>query len=285
MCVAGAVFTDRIIVERLTDYMFVGSCPSDLVDNSTDSGIRRIGRVLKALKTCLDGTLQAYYESIDASFDSNADVMACCAPPHLQAIDIDSVSHTLNYHKRLAPRDTKRAVFEATLSTPTTPPKRVVVKFARTYCAEAHELLASHTPSYAPTLLYCKQHHELGGLFVVIMDWYPGVHPDYLTPTVESNLRGAIAALHAENFVFGDLRLPNMMVNGDDLAIIDFDWAGKEGEACYPITINMSSPGTWPLGVKRGGKILKKHDLHMVDKIVALKNIVVSDEMDVESSS
>ncbi|KAF7349264.1 Kinase domain protein [Mycena sanguinolenta] len=64
ICVAGAVFTDRIIVERFTDYIFVGSSPQISGSNAIDEGIRRIGKILKALKICYQEHLPAFYDAL-----------------------------------------------------------------------------------------------------------------------------------------------------------------------------------------------------------------------------
>ena len=45
--------------------------------------------------------------------------------------------------------------------------------------------------------------------------------------------------------------------------IIDFDWAGKEGEARYPK--DLSPAVRWPPGAKAGGLITKAHDWCFVD--------------------
>ena len=46
--------------------------------------------------------------------------------------------------------------------------------------------------------------------------------------------------------------------------LIDFDWAGKDGEVTYPHTINLSGDIGWPRDVKGGGLIEKSHDLEML---------------------
>ncbi|KAI0704760.1 hypothetical protein C8Q76DRAFT_801659 [Earliella scabrosa] len=71
-----------------------------------------------------------------------------------------------------------------------------------------------------------------------------------------------------ELFVHGDLRPLNFLMDAETGAvriIIDFDWAGKEGEARYPE--NLSPPVRWPPGAKPGGFITRAHDLYWVDKL------------------
>ncbi|KAH7884914.1 hypothetical protein F5I97DRAFT_1779733, partial [Phlebopus sp. FC_14] len=62
-------------------------------------------------------------------------------------------------------------------------------------------------------------------------------------PDFHSDLAEAIQKLHDEGFVFGDLREPNIMITNDDkpkVQLIDFNWAGKKGEARYPVSISRS---------------------------------------------
>ncbi|KAJ7447366.1 hypothetical protein B0H11DRAFT_1636574, partial [Mycena galericulata] len=79
-------------------------------------------------------------------------------------------------------------------------------------------------------------------------------------------LGNAIDKLHAEKLVFGDLRPPNIIVHNSSVHLVDFDWAGRVGEARYPSTINMD-PGIFPDGVDRGGLIKMEHDRKMLQSI------------------
>ncbi|KAI0244944.1 hypothetical protein BJV78DRAFT_1098897, partial [Lactifluus subvellereus] len=49
-------------------------------------------------------------------------------------------------------------------------------------------------------------------------------------------VKQAIRLLHSRKLVFGDLRLPNILVKDESVMFVDFDWCGKAGEARYPIT-------------------------------------------------
>ena len=49
-------------------------------------------------------------------------------------------------------------------------------------------------------------------------------------------VRRAIALLHAENLVFGDLRTPNVLVD-DGVKLTDYDWCGVDGVDRYPFII------------------------------------------------
>ncbi len=80
---------------------------------------------------------------------------------------------------------------------------------------------------------------------------------------VIGDLERALNILHGEGLVFGDLRRPNIMImpgpNKDDtVRLIDFDWAGKENEARYPIHLNQSKEVKWADGVGSYRKIDQK---------------------------
>ncbi len=83
---------------------------------------------------------------------------------------------------------------------------------------------------------------------------------------VRSQVRKAIELLHGHNFVFGDLRLPNVMVTRDmKVRLIDFDWAGVDGQARYPLLI--SEGIGWPEGVEALALMTREHDLDMLKRL------------------
>ncbi|KAH9040445.1 hypothetical protein EDB85DRAFT_1926273 [Lactarius pseudohatsudake] len=45
-----------------------------------------------------------------------------------------------------------------------------------------------------------------------------------------------VKELHDNGYVHGGLRLPNFIVDGERLLLVDFDWGGKSGEATFPNT-------------------------------------------------
>ena len=91
-----------------------------------------------------------------------------------------------------------------------------------------------------------------GGFHAVVMDfcdhWPQNVHNRDL---VTRNMQKAIELLHNNGYVFGDFRDPNVLAQeGGGVMLIDFDWAGAEGEATYPPWLNPDlmagrSPAWW----------------------------------------
>ncbi|KAH9918870.1 uncharacterized protein B0H18DRAFT_882474 [Fomitopsis serialis] len=97
------------------------------------------------------------------------------------------------------------------------------------------------------------------------MDYVEGTKPgEVLTePAHVASLRAAVRTLHERGFVFGDLRHPNVLVVGERMVLIDFDWCGKAGEARYPSDILLDGQIPWHHSVRRGGLIEKVHGRHL----------------------
>lgn len=53
---------------------------------------------------------------------------------------------------------------------------------------------------------------------------------------VRKRLQETLYLSHCNRLVFGDLRPPNVVITTaiKDVKIIDFDWAGEEGQVKYP---------------------------------------------------
>jgi serine/threonine protein kinase len=180
--------------------------------------------------------------------------------------------------------DTANVTFLAKVKSPD---QKLVIKFVDWYGAEAHELLARN--GLAPRLLYCglldgtqdfriTDGHPQGsakvcGLHVgpmrmVVMDFIEGKTVEKMSP-VPSDAREktlkAIKKLHDAQLVFGDLRAPNVMISEGKVFLIDFDWAGRVGQARYPR--NLSRSVNWPAKAEdlEMMPILMDHDLTMLD--------------------
>jgi hypothetical protein len=69
--------------------------------------------------------------------------------------------------------------------------------------------------------------------------------------------------------VHGDIREANIMVSKDRIRFmfVDFDWAGKIGEARYPMHVNTVDLPVRPDGPLDGELILAEHDKEMIQII------------------
>ncbi|KDN34367.1 hypothetical protein RSAG8_12533, partial [Rhizoctonia solani AG-8 WAC10335] len=155
--------------------------------------------------------------------------------------------------------------------------RRIVVKFTEFYNFEAHTLLADR--SLAPKLLSLSAELVGESLFMIVMefsgtslDHYLDSYPRLDLDRVRTDVQEAVELLHAHDFVFGDLRPPNVLVTqaADGTLrgkLVDFEWCGLEGEARYPIGMNESSDLGWAAGVGKGSLMFKVHDQHMLEQL------------------
>lgn len=265
MIIMGAVFTTQPIVQRLTDFIWLGTSP-----NINDAQCIRVAGVLRALKAGVR-TLNDYYRDLAyLPLLSNAHHPRFFPFPTFYSVNQSQVH--FKYLEPLKPFDPDCVTFLAEIISDKT---KVVVKFAQTYGVEARRLLAQH--NLAPPLLYFKHLNEdgtgYGALKMVVMVYVEGKTASKvfsgatLSPNVVGDLERALNILHGEGFVFGDLRRPNIMIMPEDntVRLIDFDWAGRENEARYPIHLNQSKEVKWADGVGSYRKIHKKHDLDMLN--------------------
>ena len=124
--------------------------------------------------------------------------------------------------------------------------KDVCVKFvSRRYGVEVHNFLAEN--GLAPKLL---QISELpGGWIAIIMENIVNgktlTRP--VTQQVKESLVQVLQLMKTKSYVHGDLR-PQNIIRDNKVFVIDFDWAGKEGDATYPPTLNVSE-NDWAEGV------------------------------------
>ncbi|THH03729.1 hypothetical protein EW145_g6049 [Phellinidium pouzarii] len=133
------------------------------------------------------------------------------------------------------------------------PPKNVIVKFSTTYNETAHKLLAE--AKLAPKLYLCQR---------VIGDSSKAK----LEPSVFEDIESALKILKTKSIVHGDLRAANIIIDPErkHAKVIDFDWAGKSGEARYPATINKKRlHAEWDFDVEPGGIMEFFHDRSAVE--------------------
>jgi len=106
------------------------------------------------------------------------------------------------------------------------------------------------------------------------MAWKAGNRGELLPYNVYKDIEDAIALLHSNNLVFGDLRTPNIMVvpggSGSDGLhhgmLIDFDWVGVHSIGRYPAALDDGLVDWESSGIKRYGVMEKACDLVMLNK-------------------
>ena len=182
----------------------------------------------------------------------------------------------------------------------------MVVKFVTRYGKEVHEFLARE--GWAPKLRYYgplretglpddfprpAQHAPLGlrlnVMHMVVMDH---VDPQLKLPqNARPQVKKVLTRLHAQGYVIGDLRPPNILFDANgQVKFIDFDWCGRydrdpqaelqeqienmdraqvgdETYAYYPLTMSREE-GMWTADMKPLRQIRPKHDWGMFEKLL-----------------
>lgn len=139
--------------------------------------------------------------------------------------------------------------------------ENVVVKFSTQYGAEVHQTLAKC--EMAPDIY---AHLDVGGMVMVVMDYIESERfPDHPTAQQKEKIRNIAAKLESSGLVHGDLRAPNVLVEGDRVLAIDFDWSGRVGQARYPVHLNQDE--TWHTDACVGCAIEHSHDNFMVNQL------------------
>lgn len=157
----------------------------------------------------------------------------------------------------------------------------VVVKFARRYSRDAHDWTAQQ--GLAPRLLSCSPVWQNSTWQMVVMeklaDDYQELQSsarqllDQAKGIVYNQLKEWLTAFHDGGFVFGDLRPPNVMVSAKAIAaghkgvrLVDFDWAGKQGDCKYPPFLNREDI-CWHPDVRVNALVMSNHDEFMLNGI------------------
>ncbi|KAK6987832.1 Proteinkinasesubdomain-containing proteinPKL ccin9, partial [Favolaschia claudopus] len=263
LAILGAVITSRCIVQRFTDFMWLG--PRNALANNDH--VRQVARVLFALKGALADS-QLFQDSLPISPPISDEPLPSRFFPHVTSYVAEGSQE--KYFKYVAPleRDPTCVTFHCRALEDDAD---IVVKFVRSYGEAAHRLLAGR--GLAPQLLYCglvDAAASYSGIKMVVMGFVAGKTLSWLKmkQVIPQHLGDELASildvLHRAGFVYGDLREPNIMLTDDakKVQLVDFDWAGKVGEACYPISLSKSVQ--WPPGCHGLGLITQAHDMYML---------------------
>ncbi|KAK7682788.1 hypothetical protein QCA50_014172 [Cerrena zonata] len=256
--VAAAIRTDKWIVQRLHSCDFTGQDTCFFRSKS-----QTVARFFYSLKLVLLDLRQWYRDSLAVAPITTKDRPHPLMFPTVTSYGELKVSFA--YIRQLQSH-AQCTTFLARRSDTET---EIVIKFDETYNETVHCLLADH--GYAPKLLYYGSPypdlHHYGSCKMVIIEYstLPNLHDTQrLTQAAYDKLSSAIALLHSNNYVHGDLRTPNVLTSGSDIHIIDFDWAGIAGEVTYPPYLDKSKQGKWAPGVDDFGSIQKEHDDYML---------------------
>ncbi|KAI6010403.1 hypothetical protein BKA83DRAFT_102848, partial [Pisolithus microcarpus] len=271
LTILGGVITSKCTIQRLADFLWV-----PIHSTGDDNHWLCIARVFHVLRESI-GRLRSWYESNKAGLYNPARPIS--HPRFFPSIDMFSeggVEVRFRYRQPLEGDDTCVTYLAQTIEIC---PKKIVVKFVTRYGIDAHLTMAN--AGFAPKLRYfgpigtAENAVTYGKLKMVVMDYIEGLtlqdalEQEKVPASFVTHLRQAIAQLHDAGLVFGDLRVPNLIVTPNNevtIRLIDFDWAGKDGEVMYPISINLGL--LWAEGVGRLKPIEKQHDLFRLNRIL-----------------
>ncbi|KAH9072282.1 hypothetical protein EDB83DRAFT_211792 [Lactarius deliciosus] len=273
MCILGAVYAESPVIQQLTDFIWIGGHPYD------NHKLKLVARILASLGTGIS-ELQEFYSKLPRLYNPQRFF------PFVRHYSVEGRVVNFSYMTYLfpitpdTPKSPSKAIFRAMTETDVGR-RNIIVKFTQRYNAEAHRHLA--TKHHAPELLYCSEEDpdsaDLAGLIMVVMEDIDGGETAYqkygncqLDQPIFDQVAEAIGVLHGKNIVFGDLRYPNIMITKDQrVRLVDFDWCGEHGKDTYPGSLNVNRDTTnsidWHRGVERGGKMMKEHDIFMLNKM------------------
>ncbi|CAE6423706.1 unnamed protein product [Rhizoctonia solani] len=228
MCILGAIFLDRPVVQPLTDFLWVGEDPVRPLE------LDNIARVFHSINQARD-ELEDYYEANNPPSPGKNNTSPF---PYLTHY-LDSTGQTVHfvYQNLLCSESPEKSIYLAE-TTDAENPQPIIVKFVHSYNSDAHRLLAQNR--LAPQLLYdgtmYPESQPGPNHTMIVMEFVQGtdlesLKSSRLSGSVFDDIKAAIDLLHARDFVFGDLREPNVMVLQDltgnatgKAMLVDFDW-------------------------------------------------------------
>jgi serine/threonine protein kinase len=245
--------------------------------------IIRLARVFGALSRCR-ANLKTYYDGVKEL----ASPRLSCLYPSPTLIDTSKELPILTYRQFMsrAGQPTSALVnlgnvcttiYIATLDLDDNTNREVIVKFTARYNEAAHRLLAK--AGLAPKLHFCER--VVGDLYMIVMDrvggksiWQLQEDKSPVPEIVSTKVEEALGLLHEQDIVFGDLRGNNILYVESEkhVVLVDFDWAGKDGESRYPVTLNAGKDNKrmWEEEVLPYGIMRKGHDLWQLTRLKEL---------------
>jgi hypothetical protein len=240
LSVLGGVFTDKFIVQRLTDMRWMA-----LSSTEEDNRVYFNARVFVTLRECLV-KLQAFFLGLH---DIPPFVASKPHPryfPYPTSFTVEDSKPTRFRYLESLEEDAGCVTYLAHIPNEAdVDPVKVVVKFVARYGKEVHEFLACR--KYAPALRYCGPLPEtkLSGIFpgpaqraapglclrsdlmhMVVMDYIPP--QSNAPPDASEQIQRVLTVLHSNGYIFGDLRKQNILFGADGkVKLIDFNWCGR----------------------------------------------------------
>ncbi|KAF0386851.1 Protein kinase-like domain containing protein [Gigaspora margarita] len=267
--VSGAVLADIAIIDPLTPVF-------PLIWQKHDEMMLSVSRTFRALKKSLKILYQDYNQvgnlvqnhPKDPSFPSfpNIIINEECYNVEIDCKIDDYLLWVVTLYNEQGPPKPKRACV------------KVVQKDK--YSLNTHQLLAE--AGYAPKVLASLI--IPGNWLMVYMEYLEDYSTlNYFASINERNhlrekIKEIVGYLHDAGHVHGDLREGNILVcrltnNDFDVKLIDFEWSGEVGSACYSHFMNHADI-EWPDGAEDGKLVTKNHDTNLLNKTLRATNLL-----------
>ena len=257
---AGAVWNGRPNVQVLTPAIPLHFHSTDLkLREMTARHISAFSSAVRSLEEHYNGPLYHQTSTVDGVYPSVRDIFPY--PVSFTSGTLEEPKlRNFTYHSLVK---SGKLIFRGEISDTG---EKICIKFVRRYSEKAHEFCARN--NWAPKLLAFQE--LSGGWHMVIMEYlsdYVDLFGSSLAPdrveAVKKHLEGILVQMHQHGYVHGDVRNVNVMIKNDpDLPVmlVDFDWAGKIGEARYPMNVNREDVYR-PEGAVDNELVLAEHDM------------------------
>ena len=212
-------------------------------------------------------TLREYYTSVCESREISIEhLQDNCWFPCINKIDLEEGTAIIKYKER---HSIHRNLWIVEIQAKNMQAKGLV-KYTQKYSKEAHN--TCFELGLAPKLWAINNLHQ--GWHIIFMEYLEEYQPLHtfrseIFSQTKNVVKNAVKSFHDSGYVHGDLRDENIMIkyeNGKiDIKFVDFDWAGREGEAKYPESLNPTI--NWHPDVGWHKLIKREHDHHLVDNI------------------
>ncbi|CAG8675268.1 5789_t:CDS:2, partial [Racocetra fulgida] len=258
--VSGAVFADVAIVDPLTPVF-------PLMWQKYDKAMMvSIAKTFRALKISLR-LLDQYYANVDELIQDEPQTVHPMHPSFPEVI-IDNKSYMVQIDSQVS----TNLLWEVTLLNEQGPHLTAYVKAVKKdrYSLDTHKLLAE--VGYAPEVYTTS---IIPGNWILVYMEYLNNHSilnniisnldDQKRNSLRKKIKGIVEYLHNLGYIHRDLREGNILVyqlegNEFDVKLIDFEWSGKVGSACYSPFMNRKTI-QWPDGAEDWKLVTKNHDL------------------------
>ncbi|THU95311.1 hypothetical protein K435DRAFT_798248 [Dendrothele bispora CBS 962.96] len=245
ICIFGAVWTTKPIIQCLADIVWSGTTPNEY---DGKAGSLRVARIFLTLKECIKA-LECYYQELDP-IPSDSSLLndtherfypfitsypdPCSSRvgggaksiefEYIEPLEKDALDRCVTYRGRIRRARSGNTCQSEGCEEGSRLGRSVVVKFVRgTYGEAAHRLLAAH--SMAPDLLYrgpvfpySKEEGQDEGWSMVVMSYIQGRTISSVFGCMEvseevyRSVKEILNVLHGSGYVHGDLRRQNIMI-------------------------------------------------------------------------